>query len=142
MPEFTIQYKKFQASDDCKIEIPTSQYISKTIGGKQYYFIANTFLNHHFFQLWNNFSIESLQLELDVFDLFSEVNGLSCLLIISSDVITLFSDPMGFHPLYYTLTNEGFSISSEQRELAIYFQVNLGFLKWIEFRQHAELILI
>jgi hypothetical protein len=124
MPEFTIQYKKFQASDNCKIEIPTSQYISKTIGDKQYYFIANTFLNHHFFQLWNNFSIESLQLELDVFDLFSEVNGLSCLLIISSDVITLFSDPMGFHPLYYTLTNEGFSISSEQRELVKRHELN------------------
>ena len=61
MPEFTIQYKKFQASENCKIEIPTSQYISKTIGGKQYYNIANTFLNHHFFQFWNNFSIESFQ---------------------------------------------------------------------------------
>ena len=43
MPEFTIQYKKFQASENCKIEIPTSQYLSKTMGDKQYYFIANTF---------------------------------------------------------------------------------------------------
>ena len=122
MPHFKFEYSR--ALGKCLLHLKADYILEKTIQETKYYFISNTVLSNEFNILWGKLNVRSESIHRDIYLLFEQVCSLSFILIDESDKVHLFSDPLGFHPLFFGFAFDKFICSDDQ--LRVIKELNLS----------------
>jgi hypothetical protein len=124
MPDFKFEYSR--AINQSYLHLKTEYILERVIQDTKYYFVSNTVLSSDFHILWEKLNIKSESIHRDIYSLFEQVFGLSFILIEEIDRFHIFSDPLGFHPLFCGLGFDKFICSDDQLNVIKGLSLNMS----------------